>query len=39
MKWQNKSIDETLKLLKSNYDGLTSEELLKEQKSMEKMNL
>ena len=29
MKWQNSNIDETLKLLKSNYDGLTSEEVLK----------
>ncbi|MGB9201989.1 calcium-translocating P-type ATPase, PMCA-type [Methanobacterium sp.] len=29
MKWQNSSINETLKLLKSNYDGLTSEEVLK----------
>ncbi len=29
MKWQNIDLDETLKLLKSNYDGLTSEEILK----------
>lgn len=29
MKWQNSSINETLKVLESNYDGLTSEEILK----------
>jgi Ca2+-transporting ATPase len=29
MKWENYNIDETLKILKSNYDGLTSEEILK----------
>ena len=29
MKWQNKSIDETLKLLNSNYNGLTNEEISK----------
>jgi P-type Ca2+ transporter type 2C len=29
MKWENYSIDETLKILKSHYDGLTSEEILK----------
>jgi P-type Ca2+ transporter type 2C len=32
MKWQNSSINETLKVLKSSYDGLTSEELLKRTK-------
>jgi P-type Ca2+ transporter type 2C len=29
MKWQNKSIDETLNAVKSNYDGLTSEDVQK----------
>jgi len=29
MKWQNKSLDDTLKLLKSNYNGLTGEEVQK----------
>jgi P-type Ca2+ transporter type 2C len=32
MKWQNSSINETLKALKSSYDGLTSEELSKRAK-------
>ncbi len=32
MKWQNSSINETLKILKSSYDGLTSEELLERAK-------
>ena len=34
MKWQNKSIDETLKLLKSNNNGLTSEEVKKRQRNL-----
>ena len=29
MKWQNKSTDDTLKIIKSNYNGLTSEEVQK----------
>ena len=29
MKWQNKSLDDTLKLLKSNYNGLSGEEVQK----------
>ena len=29
MKWQNKSIEDTLQLLKSNYDGLSIEEVKK----------
>ena len=29
MKWQNIKIDEALKLLKSNYDGLASGDVLK----------
>jgi P-type Ca2+ transporter type 2C len=39
MKWQNKSINETLKLLKSNYDGLKSEEVQKRQDSYGKNEL
>ncbi len=29
MKWQNRNVDDTLKVLKSNYNGLTSEEVQK----------
>ena len=39
MKWQNKSVDETLKLIKSNYSGLSSDEVRKRQSSYGKNEL
>ncbi|MFZ0441148.1 MAG: calcium-translocating P-type ATPase, PMCA-type [Methanobacterium sp.] len=39
MKWQNKSIEDTLQLLKSNYDGLSIEEVKKRVKDYGKNEL